>query len=101
MRAENPTISFLELKRLLVDLEEKQPGISIRYRLLGETWYHNFVKIVKANEHDLTVKDEIADKVLFIRDLRAIIQFELDSPFQTFEPHFHYDVAMRRQYILF
>lgn len=101
MRANNPAISLLELKRLLVDLQEQQPGISIRYRLIGDTWYHNFVNLVKADEHGMIVRDEVADKIIMIRDLSSIIQFELDTPFQSFEANLHYEVTIRRQFILF
>lgn len=101
MRANHPTISLLELKRLLVDLLEQQPGISIRYRLLGNTWYHNFVTLVQADEDGIALRDEVAEKTILIPDVSSIIQFELDTSFQSFEANVHYEVMIRRQFILF
>ena len=41
---------MLELKRLLVDLKEKRPDICVRYRLLGEMWGVNFMRVIHITE---------------------------------------------------
>jgi hypothetical protein len=32
------SLSTTELKKVLAELKDKSPGVSIRYRLLGEMW---------------------------------------------------------------
>ena len=95
------SISLKELRILVTDLCGRQPQISIRYRLVGEMWYHNFLKILQVDENGMTLLDEASEKRISIRELASIIQFELDSGFRSFEPHCPYDVATGRQFVLF
>jgi hypothetical protein len=85
-------ISVLELKRLLIELRDKRVSTSIRVRLLGEMWAVNFLSIVHVTEKGAVLNDEVKDKTLWIPDLSMIMQFEIDTPFQGFQPYFHYDV---------
>lgn len=85
-------ISVLELKRLLVDLKQKRPDICFRYRLLGEMWMTNAMRVVTVTEKGVLLNDEPNNKLLSISDLSLIMQFEIDAPFQGFQPHFHYHV---------
>jgi hypothetical protein len=86
-------ISVLELKRLLIDLKDKRPDICFRYRLLGEMWVTNCTSVLYVGDRGLLLNDEVSNKLISISDLSAIMQFELDAPFQGFQPHFHYDVS--------
>jgi hypothetical protein len=97
VRANETTISILELKRLAIELKEKQPDICFRYRLMGEMWHPNFLKIIKVHGDGITLDDEVANKLIFINDLSTIMQFELDGRFQSFQPHFHYEVVIRSE----
>jgi hypothetical protein len=85
-------ISVLELKRLLVDLKQKRPDICFRYRLLGEMWMTNAMRVISVTEKGVLLNDEPTNKLLTISDLSLIMQFEIDAPFQGFQPHFHYHV---------
>jgi hypothetical protein len=85
-------ISVLELKRLLVDLKEKRPDICVRYRLLGEMWVVNFMRVIHITERGVMLNDERTNRLLNVTDLSSVMQFEIDAPFHGFEPHFHYDV---------
>lgn len=85
-------ISVLELRRLLVDLSEKRPDICIRFRLLGELWGVNFLRVARINEKGAVFLDEIQGLVS-ISDLNFIMQFEIDRPFQGFQPYYHYEVT--------
>jgi hypothetical protein len=38
--------------------------------------------------------DDITNKLSFVRDLSVVIQFELDKPFQNYQPHYHYTVTV-------
>jgi hypothetical protein len=85
-------ISVLELKRLLVDLKEKRPDICVRYRLLGEMWVTNSMRVVHVTEKGVILNDESKNRMATLPDLSSIMQFEIDAPFQGFQPHYHYDV---------
>jgi hypothetical protein len=85
-------ISVLELRRLLVDLKQKRPDICFRYRLLGEMWITNAVRVVSIGEKGILINDEKSNKLIPVNDLSLVMQFEIDAPFQGFQPHFHYNV---------
>ena len=85
-------ISVLELKRLLVDLKDKRPDICVRYRLLGEMWVVNSMRVIKVTEKGVMLNDEQNNRLVNLPDLSAIMQFEIDAPFQGFQPHYHYNV---------
>lgn len=85
-------ISVLELKRLLVDLREKRPDICVRYRLLGEMWVVNSMRVIKVTDNGVMLNDEQNNRLINLPDLSSIMQFEIDAPFQGFQPHFHYNV---------
>jgi hypothetical protein len=85
-------ISVLELKRLLVDLKEKRSDICVRYRLLGEMWVVNSMRVINVTENGVMLNDERKNQLINLPDLSLIMQFELDAPFQGFQPHFHYNV---------
>lgn len=86
------SVTVLELKRLLVELCDNRKDICIRFRLIGEMWKPNFLRIIDFNEQGLIVVDEATNKLLFLKDLAVVMQFEIDARFQAFEPHFHYNV---------
>jgi hypothetical protein len=85
-------ISSVELKRLLIDLKEKRPDICIRLRLIGEMWYSNFMSITAVSEKGATLKDETDGKMIPITNLNNVMQFELETQFQNYQPHYHYQV---------
>lgn len=85
-------ISVLELRRLLIDLKQKRPDICFRYRLLGEMWVVNAMRVLSVNEKGVLLNDERNNRLLTVNDLSLIMQFEIDAPFQGFQPHFHYHV---------
>jgi hypothetical protein len=89
---EKTLVSVLELKRLVIEIKEHNQSICLRYRLLGNMWKPNFVRIVNVSENRMMVNDEIENKLISL-DLGNIIQFELDSKFQNFEPFYHYEVS--------
>src|SRR3954468_3605429 len=88
-------ISVVELKRLLVTILDFDMPICIRYRILGEMWQPNFLRVVKITEKGIILNDEVRNKTIVIPDLTQIIQFEIDGRIHNFQPHFHYDVTVR------
>jgi hypothetical protein len=87
------SITVLELRRLLVELNDNGNSICIRFRLIGEMWKANFFRIIDCNDEGLMIVDESSNRLFFLKDLSIIMQFEIDARFQSFEPHFHYDVV--------
>ena len=85
-------ISVLELRRLMVDLTEKRPDICVRFRLLGELWAVHFMRVMRVTEKGAVLFDENAGLVS-VSDLNFIMQFEIDKPFQGFQPYYHYEVT--------
>lgn len=85
-------ISVLELRRLLVDLGEKRPDICVRFRLLGELWTVNFLRVIRITERGAVLLDESLGLVS-VSDLNFVMQFEIDRPFQGFQPYYHYEVT--------
>lgn len=83
-------IQELELRRLLHELKDKRPDICIRFRLLGEMWQPSFAKVAKITAEGVVLFDEQTDKATEVRDLREIVQFELDGRYHNYHPHHHY-----------
>ena len=86
-------VAVLALRRLLVELKEHRPDICLRYRLLGQMWATSFHRVVHVTEDGVLLNNETSNKLITIHDLSQIIQFELDKPFQLYQPYFHYDVS--------
>lgn len=85
-------ISALELKRLMVDLKEKRPDICIRFRVLGEMWNSNFMRVGHVNDKGVLLFDE-GNNLVSLSDLNFVMQFEIEKPFQSFQPYYHYEVT--------
>jgi hypothetical protein len=90
------SVSILELRILLIELNDKRKDICIRFRFIGEMWQPNFCRIIDFTESGLVINDPATNKLVFVKNLSSIMQFEIDMPFQSFEPHFHYDVVPDR-----
>jgi hypothetical protein len=85
-------VSIPELHQLLRSIIDLRPNVGLRFRLLGELWQTGFVRVVHLEENAATFYDERSDRNLLVSDIKLFMQFELDSQFQQFEPHFHYSI---------
>jgi hypothetical protein len=85
-------VQTLELKRLLYSINDSKLDIGIRLRFIGRMWLEDFVRIIELSEGSARLFDDRHNNIIMISDLSNVIQFELDSPFQHYEPHFHYSV---------
>jgi hypothetical protein len=56
-------------------------------------WFPEFMNLVLITEKGIVLNDERSTRLRSIPLLSAIMQFELDQRFQSFQPHFHYDVV--------
>jgi hypothetical protein len=92
---ELPTkIHVLTFRRLLTELKEHRPDICIRHRLLGQMWAKNFLRVAEITEQGVILKDETLNRFVKVSDLSHVMQFELDKPFQSFQPYLHYEVVV-------
>ena len=64
---------------MLVTISETRGTIRFRYRIVGEMWYQNFVRVLKVTEQGIILNDEIKNRLYSLPDLSSIIQFELDG----------------------
>ncbi len=95
MEKNKSVISILELKRLLFTIQDHNMPIFLRYRLIGEMWQSNFMKVSEVTENGAILIDESGNKLIVITDLSHIIQFELDGRIHAFEPNYHYDLSLQ------
>lgn len=91
LKEETKSISILELRRLLADLKSYS-DVCIRIRLLGKFWDNSFHQIQSVTEKGVILYNPTFHKTMEIQDLQNIVQFEIDKKYQSFQPHFHYDV---------
>lgn len=94
MKTSTKALSNLAFKRLVFDLRDKGRGLHVRFRLLGEMWKPNFMRLIKITERGAIFADETTKDLVFVSDLDEVIQFELDGRFQEFQPHYHYSVLL-------
>ncbi len=86
-------VAILALKRLLIELKEHRPDICIRCRLIGQMWMDAFLRVNSVTDRGVLLKSDTSNKFMAIADLSHIMQFEIDKPFQLYQPYFHYDVV--------
>src|SRR5687767_1852682 len=93
-------ISIPELKKLLFEIKRFRPDIQVRFRLLGQNWHTNFVQIGAlsglSDDYEtsalISFNDTSANCSFFIRNIKELIQIELDTPFGVYKPYIHYTV---------
>ena len=76
----------------MVDLTEKRPDICIRFRVLGELWHAQFMRVMRVTDKGVLLFDDTLGLVS-VSDLNFVMQFEIEKPFQGFQPHYHYEVT--------
>lgn len=99
MEAITPAVSVSELRTLLHSLMQYAPDVSIRYRMKGDLWYPNFLKIVNFEEgKPALLRDDKRNKLIVLSDVTNISEFELSGRFYHFEPNEHYRV-LEEEYV--
>lgn len=92
MNTTSNLISALELRKLLYTIVDNGSKASFRYRILGEMWQPNFLRVVQIAEQGVLLNDETTNSFKFLPDLSQIVQFEIDAAVHGFLPHNHYGV---------
>ena len=83
-------IPILELRRVLYELKDQRPDICIRLRLIGDMWQSSFSRVLKLSENGVILFNEQNNQAIAIKDLIEVVQFEIDAPYQNYQPHNHY-----------
>lgn len=96
-----PEVHVLEFKKLLFELNTIRPDVQIRLRMLGMPWHPNFLFVAATpdldnfeSSHRATFTDAVQGMDIVVGDVRSVMQFEIDSPFGGYQPHFHYTVRL-------
>jgi hypothetical protein len=89
---QNNQIGVLELRRLFYELKDQRPDISVRLRLLGEMWQMSFSRVIKLTENGVVLLNEHNNQAVAFKDLREVVQFEIDAGYQNYHPHNHYTI---------
>lgn len=88
------TVSVGELSKLITTLYQQKLPVLIRFRVLGQLWYPNFVRITELlDDRRIVFYDERRNTLVSLRNFAAIAQFEVDERINPFEPGNHYDVS--------
>ena len=90
-------ITVCDLRKLLVSLKDERNDICFRYRMLGEMWEVNPVRVLAVTEKGAILRDDDNNKVINLPSLDLVMQFEIDAPFHGFQPHFHYHVSVSEE----
>jgi hypothetical protein len=86
-------LSVQHLRMLLTSIVDNKLEVCIRFRLLGQMWQPNHMRVLKLTETGVILNDELRNKMITIPDLTQVMQFELDSSLYQYEPHNHYEVS--------
>lgn len=85
-------ISVNEFRKLLATISDCRAEIGLRYRLIGEMWEEHYMRILRYTDFGLLLNDPLKNRVVVIRDLSQIMQFEIDTSFHHYQPYLHYSV---------
>lgn len=94
MNTNGNLISVLELRRLLYTIVDNRLATCFRYRLLGEMWQPNFLRVVEITDKGVMLNDETNNTFKCLGDLSQIMQFEIDVAVHSFMPHNHYEIEL-------
>jgi hypothetical protein len=92
MTKNNQVLSIQHLRMLLTSIVDHKLQVCVRFRMLGQMWQPNHMRVLKLTEKGVILNDEINNKMVTVPDLSQVMQFELDSSLYQYEPHNHYEV---------
>jgi hypothetical protein len=85
-------VTTAELKSLIFRVKSFRDDVSIRFRLQGHLWMPNFLEVVITKQAEAIFRDRSTGELIYVKDINEVMQFELDTAFEGYEPHNHYDV---------
>jgi hypothetical protein len=94
MTKSSTEITVIELTQLLTSIKNSASDIRIRVRMIGELWQKVFMKVEVTDDGSIVLSDPKTNAFLPLDDIQSVIQFELDKPFQHYQPQLHYTVKL-------
>ena len=91
-------VSRIELKQLLTSICTYDAAVGFRYRLSYDMWRPDFMRVNQLTERGVMLETDHGSRLLFIPDLSAIAQFELDNSWLQFGADQHYNVLPELAY---
>jgi hypothetical protein len=85
-------VSAAELRGLLADILVNSPSTCVRFRLFGELWQQQFMRIVHVTSREIILRSESTGQIEVVPNIGNVVQFEIDTKFRNYQPHFHYEV---------
>jgi hypothetical protein len=85
-------VSAAELRGLLADILINSQNTCVRFRLFGELWQQQFMRIINVTSKEITLRNESTGEIEVVPNIGNIVQFEIDTKFRRYQPHFHYEV---------
>jgi hypothetical protein len=89
----NGMITAEQFKDLLMNLQGEDNNAAIKFRQLGDVWSPDFFKVVTVDGKVVTFGGEKNTTSVQRCDLSSVVQFEIRSTLEDFEPHKIYEVA--------
>jgi citrate lyase beta subunit len=93
MKEPRKTVKVQELLKLLMEVQQSNADVNVRVRLMGGMWENNFMRVARAATNVVMLTSKTTGKSLLLSDVSVIVQFELDTRFQHYQPNFHYNVS--------
>jgi hypothetical protein len=89
-------ITTTDFTRLLYELRDHKPKVSVRFKKLGHKWSANFMQVVDLRGSGAAFYDLALGEFAYVPHLSDIIQFEIDVRLMDYEPHFHYEIVSKK-----
>lgn len=61
---------------------------------------NNFVSIMTVSGKGALFNDDVSRRLITLGDISNVMQFEIDRPFDGYQPYFHYEVQPLLDYKL-
>ena len=92
----NQVLSVSNLRMLLISIVDNKLPVCVRFRLLGQMWHPNYMRVLRVTEKGVLLNDETSNKMITVPDLSQVMQFEVDSRLYQYEPNNHYEVISHK-----
>jgi hypothetical protein len=96
---ERNALSTLQLRQLLIDIKENAPNVCVRFRLIGEMWQEQMMRVVVVSDERVLLLNETENKLVSIT-IQHVMQFEVDNKFKILEPYNHYDIIVGDMFLV-
>jgi hypothetical protein len=78
---------------VLLIFANERCGVMFRFRLLGEMWQHNFMRVISVSGNSVAFRDEKNGKVVVLCHTKMMMQLEREGPAPRLQPNCPYEVV--------